>query len=129
MLVKVERITAGVGVVNPEVMIAGNERLGTGESSEDFEAFMEVVSRSLIPAQQEKIGRLILEKVDQAARRLVAQAVVAPMQVGGDGNAHGDPGKEKLVDAGRLQSFILQTPGRRKNTSPRGFPRGLAGEQ
>ena len=69
-------------------MIAGDEGLGAGQIAEEPQAIVEVFLGADVAAQKKQIGRMALQMLQEQPGGVVAEAIVFPVQIGRDGDAH-----------------------------------------
>jgi hypothetical protein len=90
VLVDVPRIAARVIAVDPQIVIARHECLEAREIPELFQTIVKKFIRADVAAEKEQIGGLIAQVLKQEAGGIVAGAIVSPVQIGSDGDAHED---------------------------------------
>ena len=77
-------------VGDPDIVVAGDDGFATGKVAKKLQALREMLIRADVAAEQKQIRRLALQLLMKQARCVIAEAIVAVMQVGGDGDAHDD---------------------------------------
>ncbi len=87
-IVKVDRIAAWIFAAHPDVVIAGNSRLPTGNAVEQFQTALEVLTRTDVAGEDQEIGRIFSESRDEIeSRSMPGRMAGAKVKVGRDRNA------------------------------------------
>jgi hypothetical protein len=84
-----QRVAARVVGADPDVVVAGDEGLAAGQPGEERQAAGEVVPRADVAGQDEDVRRVGVQRGRQQPGGGVAVGVDAPVQVGGESQAHG----------------------------------------